>query len=160
MTAMPTRKRAVPHAFALGAMLAAAASATGCNQTTITFSVTSIPGVVTDVDVDTQTVTLSRGAALVFDCTEVTELWRGPCRGFSLAVEDDDVAELIQAHPSPGLAPTATVAEDGEEGLRAAVAPTRAVLVGKEVGQTEATVGSTSSEASFLVEVIDPQPRP
>jgi hypothetical protein len=134
---------------------------TACNITNVHFRSGERIGFTTDVDTESGEVTITRGAALAFDCTETTELWSGPCRDFELRIEDDDVAELVPA-VRLGLDAAAVDSTESEgQTLSANVEPTSGVLIAKAEGDTVATVRSRSSEATFTVVVLDrPGPEP
>jgi hypothetical protein len=130
---------------------------TACNITTVHFQSGERIGFTTEVDTESGEVTLTRGAALAFDCTERTELWSGPCRDFELRIEDDDVAELVPAVRLGLDAAAVDTTEGNGQTLTANVEPTSGVLIAKAEGDTVATVRSRTSEATFAVVVLERQ---
>ena len=58
----------------------AARALSGCAETTITFLKQAPPGRTASIDTTTDTLDITRGLAVAFECVEWTEGYRGPCR--------------------------------------------------------------------------------
>jgi hypothetical protein len=131
----------------------------GCDQTSVSFLTEVMPGRTAELDVDARTLTLSRGAAIAFECTEYTELWQGPCRDFGMKVDDDDKVEALDAIIAPAGQANETPASSSEDGqgVSGAVERTGGVLVGLEKGESDVSVRSESGRVDLTVTVIDPQ---
>ncbi len=70
----------------------------GCAETTVTFLTQAPPGRTATVDTETETLTLTRGLAVAFDCVEWSESYAGPCRDMSVSFGDDTIGENLPAH--------------------------------------------------------------
>lgn len=100
------------------------------------------PGAVAELDNDAETVALTRGIALGFECT-----FQGrPCEGASASVDDPAIASVFPAYVD--LLSRQTEAATAGTKPRAAF-----VLVGIQEGSTTLKVSSDDGDEAFAVEI-------
>lgn len=85
-------------ALPAAALLASLAALSACAETTVTILTQAPPGRTAAVDIEAETLTLSQGLAVAFECVEWTEAYAGPCRDLGVRLGDDDLAEVLPVH--------------------------------------------------------------
>lgn len=91
---------------------------------------------------NTESITLTKGIALAFDCRSTNA---GPCKNAKLTVADVTIAQSFDSYLD-------TLSQS--YGYNAATAPQTAfVIVGKGVGKTTLTVNSDAGKTDFAVTV-------
>jgi hypothetical protein len=70
----------------------------GCAETTVTILTQAPPGRVASVDIEEQTLVISRGLAVALDCVEWTDSYAGPCRQMEVILGDDSLADVLPVH--------------------------------------------------------------
>lgn len=86
------------NALKLMSTLAVLTLLIACGNTTVTFLTQAPPGRIATVDVQSETLLISRGLAVAFDCVEWDDSYSGPCRDMAVTLGDDAIGENIPAH--------------------------------------------------------------
>jgi hypothetical protein len=139
-------------------LLLCAALSCGCDTTTVNFITEVMPGRTANLDVENRELTLSRGAAIAFECTEYAEAWSGPCRAFALTVDDEDIVDARPAFLAQPAGTTAQpIASDGADGqqVQGTQPRTGGVLAAKRAGDTAVTIESQTGRVDLTVRVVE-----
>jgi hypothetical protein len=139
----------------------ASAGASGCAQTTVSFITEVMPGRTAELDAEARELTISRGAAIAFECTEFTDDWNGACRDFTVDSDDTDTADVLGAFLAQpaGVAQQQVASSDGSDAVQGAIQRTGGVVVANKKGNAHVTVTSQSGAVELTVKVIDPVQR-
>lgn len=135
----------------------------GCAETTVTFLTQAPPGRTASVDVETETLTLTRGLAVAFECVEWTESFAGPCRDMSVSFGDDAIGENIPAHLDALGGQTAFSRQDGLDDAQTVGGPTDrqgGVVLALAEGTTTITVNPIGAPVVMTLDVVAPPPPP
>lgn len=134
----------------------------GCAETTVTFLTQAPPGRSAVVDVETETLTVTRGLAVAFECVEWTEAYSGPCRDMSVALGDDGVAEHAPAHLDALSGQTVSSRSrgfDDDQTLGGPADRQGGVLLARAEGTTTLTVSTAGADLVTTV-VVEQPPAP
>jgi len=134
----------------------------GCAETTVTFLTQAPPGRTATVDVETETVTLSRGLAVAFECVEWTEGYAGPCRDLAVAFDDDAIGENVPAHLDALAGQSSFSRSQGFDDAQTVGGPTDrqgGVVLGLAEGSTTMTV-TTAGAPVVVTLVVEAPPAP
>jgi hypothetical protein len=133
------------------------AALAGCGDTTISVLTQAPPGRTAALDVVNHTLTVTRGLAVVLECSEYVDTYSGPCRSLDVEVDGDDVVDVFDVHLD---AVGGAVVADYDGGTERLVAPSPrkgALLAAKDDG--DATVTLTASGAPVVLDlVVEPAP--
>lgn len=135
----------------------------GCAETTVTFLTQVPPGRTATVDVEDETLTLSRGLAVAFDCTEWVETYSGPCRNMDVSFDDDTRAGFVRAHLDALQGQTAFSRQTGFDDGQTVGGPTDrqgGLVLGFAAGTTGMTVTTDGAPVHMTVIVEDPPAPP
>lgn len=140
--------------FFVGAFALAVSAATGCSRTTITVLTEPPPGREASLDVESGELRVSRGLAVVLECTEYDDTYSGPCRELDVDLSGDDVASTFDVNLDAFGSSVGNV--DGDTGL-AAPAQRKGVLVAATAaGETEITLTASDAPVTLTLTVLDP----
>ena len=117
----------------------------GCGEVTLAAITVPPPGKVAVLDDEADTLEISHGVALAFECNANDDYY-GPCRNATASVGDDTVASVFASY-SDALAPSWN---DGASGPRARTA---FVVVGLREGKTEVFITTSDGDVSLDVTV-------
>lgn len=127
--------------------------AAGCTNTAITVLTQAPPGRTAQLDVDTRTLTVSRGLAVVLECSEYDDAYSGPCRDLDVDVDGDDSVDVFPVHLDALAGQTVNdTSAFGEESL-SAPAPRRGVLLAAKTAGTS-TLTLTASAAPVQLDLV------
>jgi hypothetical protein len=135
----------------------------GCAETTVTFLTQAPPGRTATVDVETETLTLTRGLAVAFECVEWTESYAGPCRDMSVSFDDDTIGENVPAHLDALGGQTAFSRQQGFDDAETVGGPTDrqgGVVLALAEGTTTMTVGTIGAPVVMTLDVTAPPAPP
>lgn len=133
----------------------------GCAETTVTFLTQAPPGRTASVDVETETITLTRGLAVAFECVEWTESYAGPCRDMTVSFDDDAIGENLPAHLDALGGQTAFSRQDGFDDAQTVGGPTDrqgGVVLALAEGTTAMTVSTGGAPVVMTLDVTAPPP--
>jgi len=132
------------------AVLALALSlAAGCGEVTLAALTAPPPGKIAHLDDEDDTIDLSKGIALGFECTSSEDSYYGPCRGATATVDDENVAQVFASYLD-------TLAESYDGGPAGPRNRTAFVVVGLHGGKTDMHVSSKDGDVTVEVTVFDP----
>ncbi len=136
----------IRRAALLSPLLAAAAAALiGCSPDLAAVTVPP-PGAVAELDNIEETVALTRGIALGFECT-----YQGnPCASATAEIEDPAVASVFPAYVD------LLNRDYGGNALPTGKQRTVFVIVGNKAGDTSLSLSSSDGDVSFSVKIVDP----
>jgi hypothetical protein len=135
----------------------------GCAETTVTFLTQAPPGRTATVDVETETLTLTRGLAVAFECVEWTEGYAGPCRDMSVSFGDDTIGEHVRAHLDALAGQTAHSRQQGFDDAQTVGGPTDrqgGVVLALAEGTTALTIGTAGAPVAMTLDVTAPPAPP
>lgn len=131
---------------------------TGCSSTTITALTQPPPGREATLDVELATLTVSRGLAVVLECTEyLSDGYSGPCRTLDVDVAGDEVVDVFAVNLDAVAG--STVGDYGEGTNLTAPSPRSGVLLAATAaGEATLTLdaGGEPVELSLVVNSPDP----
>ena len=130
------------------AILAVALLATGCSEITLSALTVAPPGKTAHLDDEDDTLDLSRGIAIGFECTGSDDGYHGPCRDTKVYVDNH---EIIAAYTSF----MDQLDESWNTGHAGARAKTAIVVVGLQPGKTQVTVDTKDGNVTLDVTVKD-----
>ena len=135
----------------------------GCAETTVTFLTQAPPGRTATVDVETETLTLTRGLAVAFECVEWTEGYSGPCRDMDVALGDAALVEHVPAHLD-ALAGQTAFSRSAGFGDEQTVGGHRdrqgGVLLALAEGETTVAIATAGADVVTTVTVLQPPAPP
>jgi hypothetical protein len=123
--------------------------AAGCGEVTLSALTTAPPGKVAHLDDDDDTIDLSRGIALGFECNSSEDSYYGPCREATATVDDDTVASVYASYLD-------SLAESYNGGVAGPRGRTAFVVVGLHAGKTDLHVSSKDGDVTVAVTVFEP----
>lgn len=129
-------------------LLAIAMLAGGCGEVTLSALTVPPPGKTAHLDDEDDTLELSRGIAIGFECTSSEGSYYGPCRGGKIYVDNPDIAAGYTSFMD-SLAPSY---DDGPAGSRAKSA---FVIVGLAPGKTNVTIDTDDGNVTLDVTIAD-----
>lgn len=135
----------------------------GCAETTVTFLTQAPPGRTASVDVESETLTLTRGLAVAFDCVEWTESYAGPCRDMTVSFNDDAIGESLPAHLDALAGQTAFSRQQGFDDAQTVAGPTDrqgGVVLALAEGTTTMTVNTSGAPVVMTLDVTGPPAPP
>ena len=119
--------------------------ATGCADLEVTLLTSPAPGQVADIDQEAGTISLSRGSAGAFECTDD----RGrACSNLEVISDDEAIVATYRAH-AEGLVSYYTSGDRGQSGRSAFL------LVGTGPGKTSLEVIGGGESRDFTVLVVE-----
>jgi hypothetical protein len=121
----------------------------GCGEVTLSALTAAPPGKVAHLDDDDDTIDLSRGIALGFECNSSEDSYYGPCRQATATVDDEGVASVYASYLD-------SLAESYNGGIAGPRSRTAFVVVGLHAGKTDMHISSKDGDVSFEVTVFDP----
>lgn len=130
------------------ALLCAAVLATGCGEVTLSALTVAPPGKTAHLDDEDDTLDLSHGIAIGFECTASEGGYYGPCRDAKIYVDNPDIVAGYTSFMDT-LDPSYN---DGPAGARA---KTAFVVVGLQPGTTQLTIDSKDGNVTLDVTVKD-----
>jgi hypothetical protein len=122
------------------------AFAAGCDPVSLTALTVPPPGKVALLDDEAQTLKLSRGIAVGFECTANTTEYNGPCRNARAKTDDENVAVVFSSY----LDSVADTWDGGAAGPRSRVA---FVVVGLAAGKTDVHVITADGDVDLSVTI-------
>lgn len=145
--------------LSLLALITSLSVASGCAETTVTFLTQAPPGRTTAVDTTTETLEISRGLAVAFECVEWTDAYSGPCRDMTVVIDDTALAEQVPAHLDALAGQNTFSRQDGFDDSSTVGGPSDrqggAVLALAE-GETTLTVTTAGAPLTMTVVVVAP----
>lgn len=135
----------------------------GCAEATVTFLTQAPPGRVATVDVETETLTLTRGLALAFECVEWTDGYAGPCRDMTVSFDDDTIGENLPAHIDALAGQNAFSRPQGFDDPQTVGGPTDrqgGVVLALAEGTTTMTVSTAGAPVVMTLDVTAPPAPP
>ena len=130
------------------ALLCCLVLATGCGEVTLSALTVAPPGKTAHLDDQDDTLDLSRGIAIGFECTSSEDSYYGPCREGKVYVDNPDIAAAYTSF-SDKLDPSYN---GGAAGARAKAA---FIVVGLQPGKTQLTVDTKDGNVTLDVTVKD-----
>lgn len=130
------------------ALAAFALLAGGCSEVTLSALTVPPPGKTAHLDDEDDTLDLSRGIAIGFECTGSDDGYYGPCRDAKVYVDDPEIAAAYTSFMD-------TLAESYNTGHAGARAKTAFVIVGLQPGKTQVTVDTKDGNVTLDVTVTD-----
>ncbi|MBA3464483.1 MAG: hypothetical protein H0T46_31420 [Deltaproteobacteria bacterium] len=118
----------------------------GCETLTLSAITVPPPGKTAHLDDEDDTIDISRGVALGFDCLANEDGYNGPCRDPRVSVADDTVAAIYTSY-SDALAESYNYGHAGARGR------TSFVVVGLREGKTEVFITTKDGGISLDVNV-------
>jgi len=132
-----------------------AVASSACSRTTITVLTSPPPARRADLDVERESLVISRGVAVALECTEYDgNGYYGPCRDFVANGFDGSIVDVFEAHLDV-IGGTNVVSADGEEAVVAPVRRAGVILGATTAGTTTVTFASGSGTIDLDVEVVD-----
>ncbi|AUX39654.1 uncharacterized protein SOCE26_010490 [Sorangium cellulosum] len=129
----------------LGVALSCAALMTACSPDLGAVTVPP-PGAVAELDNDEETVELTRGIALGFECT----FQGAPCAAAAAEIDDPNIASVFPAYVD-------LLSRDHGNGALPTGKPRAVfVIVGGKAGSTTLQISSDDGDLAFSVTVVDP----
>lgn len=131
----------------------------GCAETTVTFLTQAPPGRTASVDVETETITLSRGLAIAFECVEWTDAYAGPCRDMDVTFGDDTIGSHVPAHLDALGGQNVFSRNTGFDDTQTVGGPTDrqgGVVLGLAEGTTTLTVNPAGAAVAMTLVVVAP----
>ena len=130
------------------ALLIIALLAAGCGEVTLSAMTVAPPGKTAHLDDDDDTLDLSRGIAIGFECTASEGSYYGPCREAAIYVDNPDIAAAYTSFMD-------TVTESYNGGAAGARGRTALIVVGLLPGKTQVTVDTKDGNVTLDVTVKD-----
>lgn len=130
------------------ALLAIALLAAGCGEVTLSAMTVAPPGKTAHLDDDDDTLDLSRGIAIGFECTASEDSYYGPCRETKVYVDNPDIAAAYTSFMD-------TVVESYNGGPAGARGRTALIVVGLQPGKTQMTVDTKDGNVTLDVTIKD-----
>lgn len=118
----------------------------GCETLTLSAVTVPPPGKTAHLDDEDDTIDISRGVALGFDCVANEDGYSGPCREPTVSVTDDTVASIYNSY-------TDSLEESYNYGHAGARGRTMFVVVGLREGKTEVFINTKDGGISLDVTV-------
>lgn len=140
-----------------------AALVSGCAETTVTFLTQAPPGRTATVDTETETLSISRGLAVAFDCVEWSEGYSGPCRDMLVSLDDTAIADHIPAHLDALAGQNVYSQQDGFDDASTVGGPSDrqgGVVLALAEGETTLTVTTAGAPVALTVVVQAPPAAP
>lgn len=127
-------------------LLLSIALTAGCEVLTLSAVTVPPPGKTAHLDDEDDTIDISRGVAIGFDCLANEDGYSGPCREPTVSVDDDTVASIYTSY-------TDSLAESYNHRHAGARARTMFVVVGLREGKTEVFINTKDGGISLDVNV-------
>jgi hypothetical protein len=143
-------------------MLSFIVVACGCSRITVDVLTQAPPGRNAFVDVETDTLHVTRGVAVALECHESNDGYYGPCRGMNVVLDDDEIAAIIPAHLDalPNQYVRSPYSGDDETVLTGPEARQGFVVAAQNAGSAALTITAETGEFPMTLVVEDPPAPP
>ncbi len=139
-------------------MVGVLAALGACTNTSITVLTQAPPGRTAALDVENRTLTVTRGLAVVLECSEYDDSYSGPCRALDVDVSGDDSVDVFGVHLDSLAGQTVNDTSDFGEQSLSAPSPRNGVLLAAKTAGTS-TLSLTASAAPVeLTLIVEPAP--
>jgi hypothetical protein len=118
----------------------------GCETLTLSAITVPPPGKTAHLDDEDDTIDISRGVALGFDCLANEGGYNGPCRAPMVSVTDETIASIYTSY-------TDALEESYNDGHAGARARAAFIVVGLREGKTEVFITTKDGDISLDVTV-------
>ena len=127
-----------------------------CSQTTLSVQTQAPPGFTSAVDIDTSTLTISRGLAAVLECNVTSDGYSGPCLDLIVDVQGDAV-DVFDAHLD-AVAGLNIYNRNAETDVAVSQPPERSAIAiaARDLGTSTVTLTSNGPPVTLAVVVIAP----